>query len=157
MADTPQQAALRARYPDLDALHRGILQGTLPAATDWSDLPVYCRPELAPVDTFHVWSYSSARQICGADMRDIELRSDLQITVRGHGIADGWTARTEDGAVVLTAPDGTESTYVYDAQRLWIRRVATAYRNCPLRQLDCALATAILAHEADGRPNGMGV
>jgi hypothetical protein len=154
---TTTTAALAARYRDLDALYTAILERDLPSDADGCDLPVYCRPELAPVDTFHVWSYSSARQICGADMRDIELRSDLQITVRGHGIADGWTARTEDGAVVLTAPDGTESTYVYDAQRLWIRRVATAYRDCPLRQLDCTLATAILAHETDGRPNGMGV
>lgn len=150
-------AALAARYRDLDALYAAIREDSLPEDTDWCALPVYCRPELAPTDTFHVWSYSSARQICGADGRDIELRPDLRITVRGHGIADGWTARTEDGAVILTAPDGTESTYAYAAANLWIIHRSTTSRDCPLRQLDGKLATAILAHEADGKPNGPGV
>jgi hypothetical protein len=150
-------AALAARYRDLDALHRAILSRDLPSDADGCDLPVYCRPELAPADTLHVWSYSSARQICGADMRELELRADLRITVRGHGVYAGWTARTDDGAVILTAPDGTESTYPYDAASLWICHRSTTTRDCAMRQLDCALATAILAHEADGRPNGPGV
>lgn len=150
-------AALAARYRDLDALYAAVREDSLPSDTDWCALPLYCRPELAPADTFHVWSYSSARQICGADGREIALRPDLRITVRGHGIADGWTARTEDGAVILAAPDGTESTYTYDAERLWTRGVRYAYRESALSQLDGKLATAILAHEADGKPNGPGV
>lgn len=150
-------AALAARYRDLDALYAAIREDSLPEDTDWCTLPVYCRPELAPADTFHVWSYSSARQICDADGRDIALRPDLRITVRGHGIADGWTARTDDGDVILTAPDGTESIYAYDAEPLRIRSVQYTYRESALSQLDGKLATAILAHEADGKPNGPGV
>lgn len=149
--------SLKARYRDLDALYAAVREDSLPAGADGCNWPVYCRPELAPADTFHVWSYSSARQICGADGRDLELRPDLRITVRGHGIADGWTARTEDGAVRITAPDGTESTYAYAAANLWIIHTATTGRDCPMRQLDGKLATAILAHEADGKANGPGV
>lgn len=144
-------AALAARYRDLDALHCAILGRALPSDADWSDLPVYCPPSLTPRDTFHVWSYSSARQICGADGRDLELRPDARITVRGYGDAAGWHLRTENGAVVVTQPDEKEETFCFGAIHTFILDVrgrSTADARA-LRELQSQLATAILAHESN--------
>ena len=143
-------AALAARYRDLDALHNAILGRALPSDTDWSDLPIYCPPSLAPRDTFQVWSYSSARQICGADGRDIELRPDARITVRGYGDAAGWHLRTESGAVVVSRPDGGEETFCFGLIHTFsldVRGRSTAAGRA-LRELQSELATAVFAHEA---------
>jgi hypothetical protein len=148
---TTTTAALAARYRDLDALADAILQRELPSDVDIFALPVYCPPSLAPRDTFHVWSYSSARQICGADGRDLELRPDVQITVRGSGDAAGWTAHTENGAVVVTRPDETKETFCFGAIHTFsldVRGYSTADARA-LRELQSTFATAILAHEAN--------
>jgi len=147
----PTTTALAAQYRELDALHNAILGRNLPSNTDWSDLPVYCPPSLAPRDTFHVWSYTSARQICGADGRDLELRPDVRITVRGCGNAAGWTAHTEDGAVVVTRPDGTEETFCFGAIHTFsldVRGYSTADARA-LRELQSKFATVLIAHEAN--------
>jgi hypothetical protein len=112
---------------------------------------MYCPPSLAPRDTFHVWSYTSARQICGADGRDLELRPDVRIAVRGYGDAAGWTARTEDGAIVVTRPDGTEETFCFGAIHTFsldVRGYSTADARA-LRELQSKFATSILAHETN--------
>lgn len=141
---------LAARYPDLDALHSAILGRALPLDGDGCNLPVYCPPSLAPRNTFHVWSYSSARQICGADGRDLELRPDVRIVVRGYGDAAGWHLRTEDGAVVVSRPDGREETFCFGliyTFSLDVRgRSASDAR--ALRELQSKFATVLAAHEA---------
>lgn len=143
-------AVLAARYRDLDALHRAILQRDLPSDTDWSDLPIYCPPSLAPRDTFHVWSYSSARQICGADGRDLDLRPDVRITVRGYGDAAGWHLWTDGGAVVVSRPDGREEKFCFGLIHTFSldARGRSASDTRALRELQSKFATVILAHEA---------
>lgn len=149
---TTTTAALAARYRDLDALHRAILQRDLPSDTDWSDLPIYCPPSVAPRDTFRVWSYSSARQICGADGRDLDLRSDVRITVRGYGDAAGWKAETHDGAVTITDPTGYNRMLYFEGPTCTFRFDARDYPTATvkaLRALQSKLATIVLAHEAN--------
>jgi hypothetical protein len=151
MADTPQQAALRARYPTVWDLARAFCVDNLPAGTDWSDLPVYCPPSVAPRDTFQVWSYSSARQICGADGRDLELRPDVRIKVRGCVDAAGWTAWTHDGSVTVTDPTGYNRMLYFEGPTCTFRFDARDYPTATIkafRELQSKLATIILAHEA---------
>ncbi len=154
MTDTPQQAALRARYPTVWDLARAFCVDNLPAGTDVSDLPVYCPPSVAPRDTLGVYSYSAVRAVCGAYHDGLCLRSDVQIDVRGFDDAAGWHLRTENGGIVVTRPDGTEEHFVYDAVDLclvWYPRDYTLTDTKALRELQSKLATSILAHEGSPR------
>ena len=152
VADSPQQAALRTRYPTVWDLARAFCFEDLPAGTDLSDLPVYCPQSVAPRDTLSDYSYSSVRVVCGAYHDGLRLRSDAEITVRGFDDAAGWRLRTEHGGIVVTRPDGTEECFVYDAVDLclvWYPRDYTLEDTKAIRELQSKLATIILAHETN--------